>query len=155
MRPARLKVLWLAGLVVGAAVVGGIAFHLLRPAAPHQDIRSFLESYFSDWSAGDLAAYRSHFDPAARIALVRQGEIVYVAPLDPFLDEEASLLRASATPVVERMTTFTADADATAAQAAAGWELRKGSETTTGVDRFTLIRDPQGQWKILFLVFYQ
>ena len=53
------------------------------------------------------------------------------------------------------MTTFTAEADAAAAQATAGWELQKGGQKITGVDRFTLVRDPQGQWKILFLVFYQ
>ena len=147
--------LWLVGLLLGAAVGGGTALWFLRRAEPAQDdIRSFLESYFGTWSARDIAGYRSHFDPAAEIAMVEQGEIVYVVQLDPFVEEQAKLISESREPMVEWMTTFTAQADAAAAQATVGWELQKGSQTITGVDRFTLIRDPQGQWKILFLVFY-
>jgi hypothetical protein len=151
----RLIVLWLVGLLVGAAVGGGTAMWCLRRAEPaEQDIRPFLESYFGTWSAGDMAAYRAHFDPAAQIAMVERGEVVDIAELDPFVAGQAKLIRAAAVPMVERMTTFTVESDAAAAQATAGWELQKGGQTITGVDRFTLIRDPQGQWKILFLVFY-
>ena len=140
---------------MGAAIGGGTALWCLRRAEPAQpDIRPFLESYFGTWSAGDMAAYRAHFDPAAQIAMAERGEIVWVEERDPFVAEQAKLIRESPVPMVERMTTFTAEADAAAAQATAGWELQKGGRTITGVDRFTLIRDPQGQWKILFLVFY-
>jgi hypothetical protein len=145
----------LVGLLLGAAIGGGTARWFLRRAEPAQeDIRPFLESYFGTWSAGDMTAYRAHFDPSARIAMVERGEIVYITELDPFVAEQSKLIRESTVPMVERMTTFTAESDAAAAQATAGWELQKGGQTITGVDRFTLIRDPQGQWKILFLVFY-
>jgi hypothetical protein len=156
VRRTRLTILSLLGLLVAAALGGGIALWSARHAeqAP-ADIRQFLESYFSTWSAGDMAGYKSHFDPDAQIAMVHEGEVVYVASLEPFVAEQAKAIRESPERMVERMTTFTADADAAAAQATAGWELKKGSRTVTGVDRFTLIRNPQREWKILFLVFYE
>jgi hypothetical protein len=123
-------------------------------SAAHDDIRHFIESYFRDWSAGDMAAYKAHFDPSARIAFVTDGRVVDALDRDPFVAEQARLIGVSPVRMVERMTSFTVEADETAAHVTAGWELRKGPETSTGVDRFTLIHGPEGQWRIVHLLFY-
>ena len=101
-----------------------------------------------------MDAYKSHFDPSARIALIEDGRVLVALDRDPFVAEQARIVAASSVRMTEHMTSFAAEADETAAQVAAGWELRKGSETSTGVDRFTLIRDPEGRWKIIYLAFY-
>ena len=57
------------------------------------------------------------------------------------------------------MTSFTADEDERAATVVAQWELTRGTgdgkEVERGVDRFTLMRDGRGKWKIAALVFYE
>jgi len=55
---------------------------------------------------------------------------------------------------VERMTGFRADEDRHAATVTVDWLLERGDMRQRGVDRFTLIRDPEGVWKIATLVFY-
>jgi hypothetical protein len=56
------------------------------------------------------------------------------------------------------MLSFTAREDATAATVVAQWELTRqpGSKKSIilGVNRFTLMRDERGAWRIIALVFY-
>jgi hypothetical protein len=154
----RLAIALVGAIVLAAAFLAGREFAPARPeglAHDREEIRGFLESYFRVWSAGDMVAYRSHFDPSAQVALLDQGRVAVVAELDPFMEKEEKLRRETTVPMRERMVSFTADADETTAHVTAQWELKKGDDITTGVDRFTLVRDRQGTWKILFLAFYQ
>ncbi len=127
-----------------------------EPISP--DLEPFLRSYFATWSAGEMRAYKEHFHRAAVITFVEDGDVKSSLPRDRFVMlQTASRARAKVKPV-ERMTSFTADEDERAATVVARWELTKGEgeekETTRGVDRFTLIRDERGRWKIAALVFY-
>ena len=116
------------------------------------DLKPFLENYFATWSAGDMDGYRSHFHRSAVVTLVDEGEIVLSMPRDEFVSsQEEAIARAR---MVERMTSFTADEDDRAANVTAKWLLEKGATKKRGVDRFTLIRDTKGKWKIVALLFY-
>jgi hypothetical protein len=52
------------------------------------------------------------------------------------------------------MTSFSADEDKKAATVSAQWVLMKGEKKQKGVDRFTIIRNLRGEWKIVSLVWY-
>jgi hypothetical protein len=126
-----------------------------RPkAATEPGIERFLTAYFRDWSAGDMAAYRAHFDDSARIAFIRDGRVEWCQELDAFIREQDRILRAAEGTMRERMTSFTAENDAATALVTARWELTHRDGSTFGVDRFTLVRDPAGRWKIAALAFY-
>ena len=116
------------------------------------DLKPFLESYFSTWSAGDMDAYRSHFHPSAVVALVDQGHVILSMPRDEFVSSQTEAIARAR--MVERMTSFTADEDDRAASVTAKWLLEKEGAEKTGVDRFTLIRDAKGKWRIVALLFY-
>jgi ketosteroid isomerase-like protein len=151
----RTKKRIVAGILLSAAL---IALVLLAPArggpVAEKEIRQFAESYFRDWSAGDIAAYRAHFDESAQIAFVRDGQVVECQALEPFIRQQDQMLREAKGTMSERMTSFRVQFDAVTAHVTAHWELTHGREKTVGVDRFTLLRNPRGQWKILYLVFY-
>ncbi len=120
-----------------------------------EGIRKFTESYFAVWSAGDMAAYREHFAAAARIAYVHDSTVVKVMERDPFVDQQTEAIAKVGVKMTERMTSFSVNTDGTAAQVTADWELKRGNDISVGVDRFTLIRAPDGLWKIAFLLFYE
>ena len=147
-------------LILGAAALGSMAAVTYLAQTPakktlrEEQIRSFIESYFHDWSAGDVEGYKNHFDPAATIVYVDSGTVSRSTLSDPFVAEQGAYLKEAHGQVVERMTSFTAEADDAAAQVTAQWELRKPGEIETGVDRFTLLRDAAGKWKIVGLLFY-
>jgi hypothetical protein len=117
-------------------------------------LESFLESYFASWSSGDMGAYKAHFDQHAVIMFMENGQIRSVLPSDSFVALQSKAIADAKTPMVERMTSYAADADGMAATVAAKWLLERSDETETGTDRFTLIRDGRGNWKIVFLLFY-
>ena len=136
-----------APLSPGQPVAPPVESHEYSP-----DLKPFLESYFSTWSAGDMIGYKSHFHRNAVVTLVDGGEVVLSLPRDEFVARQAeAVVRAR---MVERMTSFTADEDGRAASVTAKWLLEKEGAKTTGIDRFTLIRDAEGKWKIAGLLFY-
>lgn len=141
-----------------AACFAGCASPVPRPRqeghGPSPDLEPFLRSYFATWSAGDMRAYREHFHRDAVIALVEGGEVKSSLPRDRFVMLQKAARARSGEQMVERMTSFTADEDDSAATVVARWKLTKGEHVERGVDRFTLIRDGRGRWKIVSLVFY-
>jgi len=159
-RSRRWQWLFLGGvLILGATALGSMAAvtYLGRPTATtprEEQIHGFIESYFHDWSAGDVEGYKNHFDPAATIVYMEKGEVAHSSRRDPFIAQQAQYLKDAQGQMVERMTSLTAEADDAAAQVTAHWELRKPGQLETGVDRFTLSRDAAGNWKIVTLVFY-
>ncbi len=116
------------------------------------DIRTFLERYFSTWSAKDMQGYGACFHEQARISYVSQG-VPYTQGYTDFLHSQKLSHAASATPMVEVPTGMQILHDDRTAQASVRWKLSKGAEITTGTDCFTLIKTPAG-WKIMSLVFY-
>lgn len=124
------------------------------PDSSPPDIRAFLESYFSTWSASDLKGYRSHFHEDARIYQINNRGIISSLDLNSFIAQQSIALARSPGSMYEKMTSFTADKDSRAASVTVQWELHKGSAVKTGIDRFILCREQKGNWKILALVFY-
>ena len=124
------------------------------PARVSDDLEPFLTSYFSSWSSGDMGGYRGHFHDDAIILFIDGGDVRARMPLEPFVDEQASMQREPETRAVERMTGFRADEDRHAATVTVDWLLERGEQRQRGVDRFTLIRDRGGRWRIAALIFY-
>lgn len=118
------------------------------------DLEPFLRSYFATWSRGDMDGYRDHFHERAMIYMVKSGRVLVAIPRDPFVEGQEASRERSENPGVETMTSFTVDEDRQAATVNAQWELIEGEERTVGVDRFTLIRDDEWNWKIITLVYY-
>jgi hypothetical protein len=119
------------------------------------DIEPFLETYFASWSANDMETYRSSFDESAVVLFVRDGEVRSALRLNDFMDQQAGYLAGVEGPVSERMTFFSAAEDSQASTVMVRWLYEGEGETSTGTDRFTLIRAPDGAWKIAALVWYR
>jgi len=121
-------------------------------------LEKFLESYFATWSAGDMKAYGEHFHEYAVVTVLRDGRAAPWTARDRFVDGQRVIRERSAERIVERMTSYVADIDAHAATVVAQWELTRGAgvdaHVTRGVDRFTLVKNEAGEWRIVALVFY-
>jgi len=116
------------------------------------DVEQFIRGYFDIWSSGDMEQYRMMFHENARVMMSIDGRIYISLGRDEFIDMQArELARRS---MIEHMTDLKVHADSMAATATASWLLDDQGTFTTGVDRFTLILDERGEWKILFLLFY-
>ena len=147
---------------LAAGTLGATSDRMPEDAIAEQSDRSqaraglerFLESYFATWSSGDMGSYKAHFYQHALIVSVENGRIRLALPRDSFVELQTKLIANAEAPMVERMTSYTADVDETAATVVASWLLEKGDEKKTGIDRFTLIRDDSGNWKIVALLFY-
>ncbi len=130
-----------------------------KPAATsaHPDeaaVRSFLERYFSTWSAQDMVGYGECFSNEARVfyaeksgALTSQGKI-------DFLHGQEMAHTKSTEKMTEVPNVMAISGDSRIAQAGVKWTLTKGSTSETGLDYFTLRKGDDG-WKIVSLVFYQ
>ena len=99
-----------------------------------------------------MEEYGNHFHEQAFISTVTEGILTLSMSRDEFVEFQARALQGRT--LTERMTSFTADEDDVAATVTAYWILDDGSKETTGIDRFTLIRDRFGNWKIVSLLFY-
>lgn len=117
------------------------------------EIESFLNRYFSTWSAKDMQGYQDCFHPTARITFVESGGNAGSQGLTDFIHGQKVGHERSPEPMTEVPTGMKITGDKRVAQAEVRWKLTKGRETVTGTDFFTLIRTPQG-WKIAALVFY-
>ncbi|MCZ7647282.1 MAG: nuclear transport factor 2 family protein [Planctomycetota bacterium] len=118
-------------------------------------LAAFLKSYFQSWSDGNMAAYRAHFHPQARICFVNAGKVLYALDAEEFLAQQEKLVKESKVPMEERILKSVVQEDAQAASAVVHWELLKGEQRSTGVDRFTLMRSAEGPWTITSLMFYK
>ena len=117
-------------------------------------LRPFLESYFSSWSKRDIEGYKSHFHESAVIIFIENGQVRRLQSLDAFIRDQGNFLSTVTDFIVEQMTSFSADEDKKAATVSAQWVLMKGEKRQKGVDRFTIIRNLRGEWKIVSLVWY-
>jgi hypothetical protein len=153
---------WIAHLMCGVlaclllASCGGASAGGKTPTGPHPDeadIRTFLNTYFSTWSAKDMDAYGACFHPQARILLLDSGDVVKSQGLTDFLHEQKMAHQLSKDPMVEKPLEMRIQGDMRAVQAEVTWVLTKGSSEVRGTDFFTLKREGDG-WKIVALVFY-
>ena len=99
------------------------------------------------------ADYGALFDPRAAISFVRNGKVVSRQDRKVFLAGQRRYRRTARVTVHERMTSFQAATDPTAARVTAYWVLREGDRERAGVDHFVLVRGAGG-WRIVVLVFY-
>jgi hypothetical protein len=126
-----------------------------KPTAHPDDasIRTFLNRYFSTWSAKDMDGYASCFHPQARIHFVDSSGQVTSEGVTDFLHGQRLAHERATVPMTEKPLEMTIQGDAKVVQAQVTWVLTKGSTENRGTDFFTLKRDPSG-WKIVSLVFY-
>ena len=125
-----------------------------QAAHPEQaGIETFLQRYFSTWSARDMTGYGSCFHPAARITFAESGGQASSQGLTDFLHGQKIGHERSPEPMTEVPTEMSITGDARVAQARVRWKLTKGREIITGTDFFTLLKTPDG-WRIAALVFY-
>lgn len=125
--------------------------------APHQDqpaIHAFLETYFHTWSTQDMDGYAACFHETARITFVtdRNGS-THTDTLTDFLHGQRMGHKTATEPMRETPDSITIQNDDRAAIARVPWTLIKGTQKTTGIDHFSLIKTPTG-WKIIHLLFY-
>ncbi|MBL9130020.1 MAG: DUF4440 domain-containing protein [Verrucomicrobiaceae bacterium] len=123
-----------------------------KPHPQEPEVRSFLERYFSTWSAKDMEGYGACFHEQARVTFVQNG-----APktqgLTDFLHGQKMSHATATTPMTEVPTGMRILMDDRTAQASVRWKLTQGARVVTGTDCFTLVKTPGG-WKIVSLVFY-
>jgi hypothetical protein len=117
-------------------------------------IRAFLENYFKTWSTQDMDGYAACFHETARITLVtdRNGT-PQSETLSDFLYGQRMGHKTAAEPMRETADSMSILSDDRAALARVPWTLVKGTQKTTGIDHFSLIKTPSG-WKIIHLLFY-
>ena len=123
-----------------------------KPHSKEPAVRTFLERYFSTWSAKDMDGYGACFHPQARITFVHEGKPETQGLTDFLHGQKLGHLNAT-TPMTEVPTGMRILMDDRTAQAQVRWKLTQGSRIVTGTDCFTLIETPEG-WKIASLVFY-
>jgi hypothetical protein len=116
-------------------------------------IRTFLNRYFSTWSAKDMDGYASCFHPQARVQFIDASGQVTSEGLTDFLHGQRLAHERATVPMTEKPIEMTIQGDAKVVQAQVTWVLTKGSTEEHGTDFFTLKRDSSG-WKIVSLVFY-
>jgi ketosteroid isomerase-like protein len=154
----RLGPLLVAAAALAAACSRGASREepVCPPARPEAspELRAFLESYFASWSRGDMQGYADHFLGDAVVMYVADGEVRSSMELAPFIEQQAAMQAEEESRAEERMTGLVADEDGHAATATVDWVLERGEMTQRGVDRFTLVRDAEGGFKIATLVFY-
>jgi hypothetical protein len=150
----RRTIVWAVGLLLTAAACA------TRPEAGgrNPELDAFLESYFATWSAGDMTSYGAHFHERAVVSVVRDGVVAPWASRDRFVEQQRLIIERSAAKSVERMTSYVADQDDVSATVVAQWELTRGAgvdrSVSRGVDRFTLVKNDAGEWRIAALLFY-
>lgn len=155
-RKFRRRIILTGAIVIISFVVVFYWMSRRTQASSPPEIRAFLESYFSTWSARDLNAYKSHFHADAHIFYISSKPYtINSLDLNSFIAQQSFAQVSSPEPMYEKMTNFTANADPKAASVSVQWELHKGSVVTTGTDRFILYREPAGNWKIMALLFYE
>jgi len=124
-----------------------------KAASPEEAaVRSFLDRYFSTWSAKDMDGYGACFDPQARITFISKDGGVQSDGVTDFLHGQKLAHAQSAVPMVEVPTDMKITFDGRITIATVRWKLTKGAEIVTGTDCFTLIKTNAG-WKIISLVF--
>lgn len=117
------------------------------------EIETFLNRYFSTWSAQDMEGYGGCFHPTARVTFVEKGGLASSQGLTDFLHGQKMGHERSPERMTEVPTGMKITGDSRVALAEVRWKLVKGSQTVTGTDFFTLLRTSEG-WKIAALVFY-
>lgn len=143
--------------VVLCAALGCARAESPPPAPPPEPegVRAFLDGYFGSWSRGDMEAYRAHFLERARIAFLGSDGLAWVMRLEPFVASQRRAFEGPGPKPKERYLSFEADADERAASVTVQWELTNTRGVSTGVDRFLLVRDFNGDWRIASLLFYE
>ncbi len=123
-------------------------------AGDDKELRSFLERYFSTWSAQDMDGYGSCFDDQARITFVGKGGRSESMGLTDFLHSQRMAHQTSPVKMNEVPLEMKITPGKSITQAAVTWKLTKGTEVETGTDYFTLIKGGAG-WHIIALAFDQ
>ncbi len=125
-----------------------------QPTAEEAVVKTFLERYFSTWSAQDMEGYAGCFHEQARITFVTKQGQVESNGLTDFIHGQKMAHQTAANPMKEVPLSIKIELHPPVAQAAVTWRLSKpGAADETGMDFFTLAKTSDG-WRIMSLVFY-
>jgi hypothetical protein len=117
------------------------------------EIRTFLERYFSTWSAQDMVGYGACFHPQARVFFLTADGGVVSQGLTDFLHGQRLAHERAEVPMTEHPVEMKIHGDKRGSQALVTWVLKKGTKEERGTDLFTLQKDASG-WRIVSLAFY-
>lgn len=127
---------------------------MLPPPKDEPAVRAFLENYFHTWSTQDMDGYAACFHESARITFVTDPNgSPHSDTLTDFLYGQRMGHKTATEPMRETADSITIQSDDRAAIARVPWTLVKGTQKTTGIDHFSLLKTPAG-WKIIHLLFY-
>jgi hypothetical protein len=118
-----------------------------------EQVRAFVDRYFSTWSNQDMAGYSDCFLPQACIQFVDSDGRVITRTKAQFVAEQTEYHARARTRAEEKPVSVDIRVEARLARAVVFWKLAAGPRTEFGYDHFTLVND-NGRWRILNLVFY-
>lgn len=158
--PRRLFLTFL--LVVTCLSVGFVAgyfsIHIPRDVVtrylstgdPDAEIESLIHSYFDSWNARDWGTYANCFADGA-VIFRRAGGRLDRLEKEAFVQGQSQALGASPEEIVELPEKLIIEHGGDSASVVVYWKLTRGVRVRTGVNRFSLWRDPQAGWKIATL----
>lgn len=139
---------------LGLFLFGLAACHSAAPSeGKDAEVRTFLEHYFSSWSAQDMDGYGHCFADQARITYLGGSGQADVQGVIDFVHGQRLAHQQSSVRMNEKPLAMKIQGDDRVKQAAVTWLLKTGAKETRGTDFFTLQHDASG-WKIISLVFY-
>ena len=125
------------------------------PARNDEDERLldlFVDNYFKYWSSRSMEAYEDCFHPDATIYYVDSLGRPRGLNLPTFIALQKDAHLKAPEPMTEVPTSKVLSVNGNLAETRVRWKLTSGSEVTTGIDIFNLVKD-NGRWRILTLVF--
>ncbi len=146
------ELILMAALALSACKPGAapVATPAPAPSPRTEEIRKFIDTYFTSWSTQDMATYGRTFHSRACIWFTDQGPM----QKEPFLESQRKAHAAS----THRMKEIPLNTEITVkgdlAHVNVHWELDRGTERVRGYDFFTLVF-VEGRWQIIALVFNQ
>jgi hypothetical protein len=123
-------------------------------AAEARQLEAFLDHYFESWSRQDMTAYQDCFHARATIHHVDVDGRVTMQRLDDFIAGQRAGHSRSPERMVEVPLWHRVEPGLLAVQVHVRWKLTAGSREVLGRNHYTLLRDQEGGFKILNLVFY-
>ena len=118
-----------------------------------EQVRAFVDRYFSTWSKQDMAGYGDCFASQACIQFIDSDGRVVTRNKAQFVAEQTEYHARSRVRAEEKPVNVDIHIEGRLARAVVFWKLAAGPRTEFGYDHFTLVND-KGRWRILNLVFY-
>jgi len=121
-------------------------------APGEQELLQAVDHYFVVWSKADMKAYEACFHPQGVVTFVDEtGQLRHQA-VKPFVEGQREAHRRATVPMKEIPLKVETSLHGRYANALVYWELKRGSDVSTGVNLFSYVA-VDGRWVIASLVF--